>query len=306
MIDYLFHRFNASSFRLAMSIVVKNEADIIEASIRTHSNLGVDAFAIMDNNSSDGTREILARLQSEFEIIIVDERGIFKQAKWMRQLAGIAKQKLKADWVINNDADEFWLPRNGLSLKQNLAFKGSVLTCSRYNMLLDEVCNASGNCFDAQYYVTTPIAYPKGTIQTNKKRSCLLGKIGPKVIVNPHGLISLRSGNHKALHIANMLDYLIPGYDSIKRFGKIEVFHYPIRSYAQFETNVINRRHLIECGITVGPHYRRWVQILNQGGLMEEFNMNFVQSSTDIETLCKYDIVRMDPSIRKAIVSNRV
>ena len=304
MLDYLFHTFDKQNFRLVMTILVKDEADIIEANIRTHAKLGVDAFAVMDNNSSDGTKEILTQLQNEFEIVIIDEKGNYDQAKWMKRLASIAKKELNADWVINNDADEFWLPQNELNLKENLAFKGSVLTVQRYNMLLDEKSNLSGNFFDAAYRVENPIYYAKNKQLQNEKVSIILGNIGPKTIINPHGLLYLRGGNHKALHIANIQDYLRSGYDRIRRFDAVEVFHYPIRSYAQFERNIQNRKTLLESGkkVSMGPHYRRWVKLYNEGKLAEEFENNILFSMDEIKVLEKYDIVRKDESVKKTIL----
>ncbi len=102
---------------------MRDEVDIIEANIRTHAKLGGDGFVVMDNNSSDGTREILENLKREYEIYIIDEKGDYRQARWMRRLARVAKRELGADWVINNDADEFWIPKNGKGLKENLNFK---------------------------------------------------------------------------------------------------------------------------------------------------------------------------------------
>ncbi len=289
MLEYLFHKFNNNNFRLVMTILVKDEADIIEANIRTHANLGVDAFVIMDNNSTDGTREILVKLQREFEIVIIDEKGEYNQAKWMNYLARVAKKRLKADWVISNDADEFWIPTNELSLKENLSFKGSVLTIHRYNMLLlDKI-----EFFKSPYYVKNPIFYSKQNQLNSKKISITLTKIAPKTIINPHGLIYLRGGNHKALHIANIRDYLRSGYDKIERFKNIEVFHFPIRSYTQFEKNIKNRKRLLESGkrISMGPHYRRWVELYNRGELEDEFNRTIIFKEDDIKTLLKYDII---------------
>ncbi len=304
MIDYLWHKFNPNHFRLIMTILVKNEADIIEANIRTHSRLGVDAFVVMDNDSTDGTRDILEKLSKEFELIILDEKGKYNQAKWMTKLAKIAKKRLKADWVISNDADEFWISKNGANLKETLAFKGSVLTVQRYNMLLDEKCIESGNFLNAKYYVANPIFYSKQTQIDNEKISIVLGKIGPKTIVNPHGLIYIRGGNHKALHFANMRDYFKSGFDKIKRFDAIEVFHYPIRSYEQFEKNIQNRKVLLESGkkVSMGPHYKRWVKLYNDGKLKEEFEKNVVFHQHEIDVLSKYGVVRYDEKIKKGIV----
>ncbi len=303
MIDYFFHSFDKNNFRLVMTILVRDEADIIEANIRTHASLGVDAFAIMDNNSTDGTKEILERLKDEFEMVIIDEKGDYKQAKWMLQLAKVAKRQLKADWVINNDADEFWIPNNGKTLKENLSFKKAVLTVQRYNMVPDTNSVEGDNFFDSQYYVKSPIFYKKTKELTNPKQSIILGKIGPKTIVNPHGLVYLRGGNHKALHIGNLRDYFRSGYDKIKRFETIEVFHYSIRNYPQFEKNILNRKRLLESGkkVSMGPHYRRWTKMYNSGTLKDEFNKNIVFFQEDIDVLSKYDIVASNPNLPKTI-----
>jgi hypothetical protein len=300
MLDYFFHKFDTDNFRLVMTILVRDEADIIEANIRTHASLGVDAFVIMDNGSIDGTREILSKLVKEFEIIVIDEKGDYNQAKWMKQLAMIAKNRLKADWVINNDADEFWLPKNDLNLKENLAFKGSVLTVNRYNMILER----EKYFFDTSYLVENPIFYSKEKQLTSEKLSIILTKIGPKTIINPYGLIYLRGGNHKALHIRNMRDYLRSGYDKIKRFKDIEVFHYPIRSYTQFEQNIKNRKRLLESSkkVSMGPHYRRWVQLYNEGKLLDEFKNSIVFNQKDIDTLLKYDIIKYTKSVKSKII----
>ncbi len=300
MLDYFFHKFDTNNFRLVMTILVRDEADIIEANIRTHASLGVDAFVIMDNGSIDGTREILSKLVKEFEIIVIDEKGDYNQAKWMKQLAMIAKKRLKADWVINNDADEFWLPKNDLNLKENLAFKGSVLTVDRYNMILER----EKYFFDTSYLVENPVFYSKEKQLTSEKLSIILTKIGPKTIINPYGLIYLRGGNHKALHIRNMRDYLRSGYDKIKRFKDIEVFHYPIRSYTQFEQNIKNRKRLLESSkkVSMGPHYRRWVQLYNEGKLFDEFKNSIVFNQKDIDTLLKYDIIKYTKSVKSKII----
>ncbi len=299
MLDYFFHNFNKNSFRLIMTILVKDEADIIEANIRTHASLGVDAFAIMDNGSRDGTREILSKLQKEFEIVIIDESGDYNQAKWMRELAMVAKNRLKADWVINNDADEFWIPKNSLNLKENLAFKGSVLTIHRYNMLLH-----TKEFFNSSYLVENPVFYSKSKQLSSQHLSIILTKIAPKTIINPHGLIYLRGGNHKALHIGNIRDYLRSGYDKIKRFKDIEVFHYPIRGYAQFENNIKNRKRLLEKSkkISMGPHYRRWVKLYNEDKLLKEFENTVFFNQKDIDTLLKYDIVKYNNTIKSKIM----
>ncbi len=44
-----------------MTILVKNEADIIEANLELITKFGVDHFVIMDNNSTDGNKRNLSK-----------------------------------------------------------------------------------------------------------------------------------------------------------------------------------------------------------------------------------------------------
>ena len=183
LFDYYSHRFDPENFTLVMTILVKNEADIIEKNIRTHSKLGIDAFVIMDNSSTDGTLEILKQLKNEFEITIIEEKGLYQQAKFMTKLAKSAKEIYNADWIINNDADEFWLPQNGYkSLKEALKFKGSSLTAHRYNMLLT---TEDKNYYDSIYRVENPVYYRDEILKNSDTVSIILSKSSPKVIINP-------------------------------------------------------------------------------------------------------------------------
>ena len=297
--EYLCHRFKG---KLVMTILVKNEADIIEQNIRVHRALGVDAFVVMDNDSSDGTRSILEKLKKEMEIVIIDEKGAYNQAKWMTKLAKVAKYQLKADWVINNDADEFWIPKNGKSLKEVLNFKGSILACNRYNMLLYKGVE-EGEFLNSIYRVDSPVVYGRKNEMESEKLSMTLTKIGPKVIVNPKGLFHIRGGNHSAIHIGKFKGHLIRNYKKMEMYDEISVFHFPMRSYEQFEKNIENRKSLLEGKkhIKMGPHYRRWVKIYNEGKLKNEFNENIVFQSGDVEVLEKYGIVKKD-----SYVTNRI
>jgi SAM-dependent methyltransferase len=88
--------------------MVKNEADVIEAFVR-HNLAFMDAFAIVDNDSIDGTREILVQLQQEgLPIILFDDPVVAHfHAEIMTAVYRKAVPKFKPRFVFLLDADEF-------------------------------------------------------------------------------------------------------------------------------------------------------------------------------------------------------
>jgi len=109
--------------RLVMTLKVRDEEDVIADNLRFHRALGVDHFIVMDNGSLDRTPEILQRFaDAGLAEVLRDERGDLRAlgAQWYTQMARLAATELDADWVINNDADEFWWPLSG-TLKDALS-----------------------------------------------------------------------------------------------------------------------------------------------------------------------------------------
>ena len=106
--------------KLVQTLVVRDEADVVDAQIAYHLNAGVDFVIATDNESQDGTTEILRSYEREGHLHLIRGPGEVQESGWRTRMARLAATDFDADWVINTDADEFWVPREGV-LKEALA-----------------------------------------------------------------------------------------------------------------------------------------------------------------------------------------
>lgn len=123
-----------------MTLLVKNEEDILEQNLIFHKQKGVDFFIVTDNNSTDKTPEILRKYQEKGWIkeIIEEKATDYRQKVWVDRMVWRAKTVYKADWVINADADEFWYPASS-SLKDTLQqTSANVIKCAMYCVYPEE------------------------------------------------------------------------------------------------------------------------------------------------------------------------
>jgi hypothetical protein len=104
---------------IAAVTMVKDEADIIEATVRHLLDEGIDQVYVLDNMSTDGTQDILDRLVGEFPVRVhwfEDRDPAYYQARKMNGLAALAAEH-GATWILPFDADEFWYcPQGRLKL----------------------------------------------------------------------------------------------------------------------------------------------------------------------------------------------
>ena len=117
--------------KLIMTLLVRDEETLIEDNIRFHISQGVDKIIVTDNKSQDGTRNILNKYEHLGWVEIIDELSEdYEQDKWVDRMIKIAIEKYNADWIINVDADEFFLSKTR-NLKDALPndLKPNILVC---------------------------------------------------------------------------------------------------------------------------------------------------------------------------------
>ena len=97
---------------LVLTLLCRDEADILEPMLRFHLERGVDPIIATDNGSVDGSLEILQRLNGADGCGCCRNRNTPMTRRWVTRMARMAAE-LGAEWVIHSDADEFWWPHNG-------------------------------------------------------------------------------------------------------------------------------------------------------------------------------------------------
>lgn len=203
---------------VVMTVVVRNEADILDAQIAFHLAAGVDFVVATDHGSSDGTAEILESYVAQGVARLLRETGsVFRQSEWVTRMARIAAIEYGADWVINSDADEFWWPSGG-NLKEALStippMHGVVRTFVRPFLPPSE----DGPFAERMTIRLTPAASiddPAGAFRPNTR---LVHRGTPDIVVGT-GNASVASAS------------LVP----LLGWAPIEVLHFPIRGFAHFE-----------------------------------------------------------------------
>ena len=64
-VEKYFDKKASKKIRLIMTLLVKDEEEILEKNIRFHKEMGVDGFIVTSHNSKDKTDEILEKLKEE-------------------------------------------------------------------------------------------------------------------------------------------------------------------------------------------------------------------------------------------------
>src|SRR5207237_1213190 len=121
-----------------MTVLVRDDEDIVEDHLVYHINRGVDFVVATDNKSVDGTRDVLERFRRLGYVEVIDEPDdTYDQWRWVTRMARRAAIEHRADWVIDSDADEFWWPKTGdlRSVLEAVPDRYGILAAPRVNLV---------------------------------------------------------------------------------------------------------------------------------------------------------------------------
>lgn len=226
--------------RFVVTMMVRDEIDIVAAMIEHHLAQGADLIIATDNGSVDGTTEVL-QSYADLGVLELHHDPVFRkqQHALVTTMARRAYTEHGADWVVNADADEFWVPCDRrLTLRS--ALEAIPLSLGAFpipvtNLVGPPAMRGSGvdrllwrDMRTAEQLQAVGIfAQPTGDV---------LHRGDPDVV--------LAQGNHfVSLESAGQPD---PAF-------AIEVLHVPWRSYVQFERKVTNTGRSYEANPDLKP-----------------------------------------------------
>jgi hypothetical protein len=266
---------------IAMTLIVRNEADIIGANIAHHLALGVDRIIVTDNGSTDGTKDILAGLARTGQVDVTHEDGPFRQVERANEMVLEARAG-GADWVTAFDADEFLMPPEGETLAAHLAgVAGRVAIVPRVNVFPVREEIETWDWRDGRGWRN---AWPEGP----PPRIDVLGRrmdwpymayaTIPKVMFRPGGFVDMAKGGH---HVT--LDPAATGAET----GMV-LWHFPMRGAARLTEAIARRRPVLAADPGhpgVSGQYRRWIRLLDAGRGMEAVLDEILPSRARLEEL---------------------
>ena len=240
--------------RLIMTLLVKNEETLLEQNLIFHKKMGVDAFIVTDNNSTDSTPYIINKYREKGWIVeVINETATnYEQKAWVDRMIWMAKTKYYADWVINADADELWYSPSGNFKNELSDTRCNVITCNMKCMYPEE---------DKPFYLwenaVNPVATPENY---DLSPYSLFARQNQKVIHRTKGYIQISMGNHKVKMLPkNTTDM------------GICVYHYNIRGRQSFIEKMINGGRQLEQhkGRHGGRHWRYFYKLYKENKLNE-------------------------------------
>lgn len=273
---------------LVMTLLVRDEEEILEANMRYHLEQGIDHIIVTDNLSSDRSREIIQSFVSQgVATYLLEDSDAYSQSRWVTRMARMACEIFHADWVVHSDADEFWMPVG----HQNLATFFS--RCQEWNIIEarrhDFVCvqDETVNCKPVPFWER--MTYRK-TVSLNP----LGNPLPPKVAHRPAANAVVADGNHA-----------VSGIETPRKLKEgLEILHFPLRSRSQYINKIrVGGRALknnTELPLNVGATWRKQYEELQKTGCLSFLESSIVNTE-ELKALISSGAVVEDTRLKSAL-----
>jgi glycosyltransferase involved in cell wall biosynthesis len=112
---------DSRKLKVAACLMIKDDVHRVQEWIAFHRVIGFDSFIIYDNNSTDGTTELLQRAAHVFDVRVIP----WQRTDWNRQRDAytqtIRQYQNEFDWIAFIDADEFIVLKQDETIQDFLA-----------------------------------------------------------------------------------------------------------------------------------------------------------------------------------------
>ena len=246
--------------KLVMTLLVRDEQDILREHLDFHLAAGVDEIILMDNLSVDGTADIAREYERAGCLhYVFQPRDDYSQGRWVTQMARRAVHELRADWVINSDADEFWWPHAG-SIKDALASVRPDAVAASVERTNFVPRAENGEPFWRRMDV-------RHVVSVNALGQSLPRKVAHRAVPD----LVVEQGNHR-VYTDSRLPLCAP--------APLTILHFPVRSRAQFFNKIAKGgaayARNTELEPTIGKTWRHLYQLYLEGKLDEVYRNEVV------------------------------
>ncbi|HEU0146997.1 MAG TPA: glycosyltransferase family 2 protein [Bradyrhizobium sp.] len=204
-----------------MTLLVRDEEDILASNLDFHLRQGVDFFIVTDNLSVDSTPDILQDyVRAGVAQYLYEGADDFSQHRWVTRMARMAAVDYAADWVINSDADELWLAADGSQTVKDaldlIPLETRALSAQRFN-------------FAPLRWERHANPIEQMVLRDRGSKGFMGEPLPAKIAHRAFADITIEQGNHEVTRDGNRLPWAE---------GALRIFHYPLRFYQQFENKI--------------------------------------------------------------------
>jgi hypothetical protein len=268
--------------KLVMTLLVRDEEDVITCNLDHHLDQGVDQVIVTDNRSVDGTSEILAEYAARGVVRVLKELADdFGQWRWVTRMARMAFEG-GADWIVHADADEFWCAPSGWlpDVLADVPRQYGAAVAPRFNYPPTE--DEAGVFYDRLVV--------RETLSLNAMGRPLPGKCCHRAYPD----VQVAQGNHE-VRAEGML--LVPEPLAV------DILHFPMRTFKGFERRIMvggqayaRNRELPD---NVGDTWRRLYALYERGELRDYWDGQVLTQEHASERLLSGRL-RVDTRVRDA------
>jgi hypothetical protein len=276
--------------RVIMTLLCRNEADVVGEQIAFHLAMGVDFVIAMDNNSEDGTVETLRHFERGGRLRLLHQPARdFDQGGWVTSMARMAALEHGADWVINSDCDEFWWPRTGDFKSTFAALRPKV------NLVCAQRVNFRPSRSDDQPF------YDRMLVREHASEKFRGGALEPKVAHRAYPDVTVHHGNH-GVTLGERKAVEAPP-------GTIQILHFPVRTYERWQRRIGEGAAILDDYPDHPPYVTRGWRYLREHhldkGTLRAYYEGLALDPEDLKAASDRDNLTIDTRVRDLLRVNR-